>query len=119
MSYDIKLQDGIELTQTGDIVLAKTKKEIALQQLKLNINLLKGSWFLDLNQGNDWLNVLNKRNNKIAVDLTVKSAIKSTKYVDSLLEYSSYYDRGKRKFYATFKALVEDGTIIHIVEQEL
>lgn len=112
MSYDLKLENrDIVVTEKGDIVLAKTKKELVRQWIEVAIKLMLGEWFVDTNQGTDWVNLLSERGNRLAVDMQIRSIILNVKYVEKLLEYSSFQDNATQILSANVKVQVEGGEI--------
>lgn len=117
--YDLSLKDqDLQVTSKGEIVLATTKKELAAQWVSIRLKTILSEWFLDVDQGINWVGILSARNNKDTVDLTIISTITSTKYIKRLRTYKSSIDVGSHKYFVQFSADVEDGTILDF-EQEL
>lgn len=120
MSYDYLLEDGdLSLTMSGDIRLATTKMQLARQSILISLTTILGEWFLDTTEGVDWVGILSRRNNKVEVDLAIKSAIKNSAYVVRILEYSATLNRASNKYSVNFKALVEDGEVLTINNLEI
>lgn len=120
MSYDYLLKDGdLSVSDTGEILLATTKLQLARQSILISLTTLLGEWFLDQSEGVDWLGILSRRGNQVEVDLSIKSAIKKSSYVVRLIEYSSFLDRKTLKYSVSFKALIETGEVLIINDLEI
>ena len=118
--YDLKLVNkDLVITDNGDIVLATTKKQLAAQWLSVRLNTLLGEWFLDIEQGVNWVALLSVKNNKDIVDLAVIRTITETQYIKRLRTYKSSVEIGSYKYSISFSAELENGEIINFDEQLL
>lgn len=118
--YDLKLiNKDLQVTPNGDIALSTTKKELATQWLSVRLNTILGEWFLDIEQGVNWVNILSVKDNKSLVDLAVIRTITETQYVKRLRTYSSRTETGSYKYSISFSAELDNGEIINFEQQLL
>lgn len=122
MSYDLLINDAaddIEVTPNGDLVLATTKVALTKQWLKSDLRLMEGEWFLNILEGTDWPSILSNRNNQRLVDITVKTIIANSKYVDDILAYNSTFNRSTMKYSLDIVIQIESGEIVRIQDLEV
>ncbi len=98
---DIAIEDG-RMVVVDDIQAIKT-------QLQVRLNLIRGNWFLDLNEGIDYHgSVFGKK--KIDIELTsqFKQAILGTQGIDKLISFSAAFGEN-RILEVRFKAVTVFG----------
>lgn len=107
------------VSDSGDIVLATTKKDLARQWVQVRLKTLLGSWFLDTTQGIDWIDLLSRRNTRAEIDSIVKKTIIETQYISEITSFSGEINNFTRKYSISFTATVEDGEILTIDNLEI
>ena len=111
--------NDIVVSEAGDIVLATTKKDLARQWVQVRLKTLLGSWFLDTNEGIDWLSLLSTRGTQAAINSIVRSTIISTQYISQINSYSAELNRSTQRYSITFSAEIEDGEVLTINNLEI
>lgn len=111
--------NDIVVSDSGDIVLATTKKDLARQWVQVRLKTLLGSWFLDTTQGIDWIDLLSRKNTRAEIDSIVKKTIVETQYISEIETFSSEINNFTRKYTINFTATVEDGEILTIDNLEI
>ena len=118
--YDLRMVNkDLVISDNGDIVLSTTKKQLATQWLSVRLNTILGEWFLDTEQGVNWVSLLSIKDNKDLVDLAVIKTITETQYIKRLRTYKSSVELGSYKYSIVFSAELEDGEIIDFDQQLL
>ena len=118
--YDLSLVNkDLVVTDNGDLVLSKTKKQLATQWLSVRLDTILAEWFLDIEQGINWIELLSIKNNKDIIDLAVIRTITETQYVKRLRTYKGTAEIGSHKYNIQFSAELEDGEIIDFEQQLL
>ena len=111
--------NDIVVSDSGDIVLATTKKDLARQWVQVRLKTLLGSWFLDTTQGIDWIDLLSRRNTRAEIDSIVKKTIIETQYISEITSFSGEINNFTRKYAISFTVTVEDGEILTIDNLEI
>jgi len=111
--------NDIVVSDSGDIVLATTKKDLARQWVQVRLKTLLGSWFLDTTQGIDWIDLLSRRNTRVEIDSIVKKTIIETQYISEITSFSGEINNFTRKYAISFTVTVEDGEILTIDNLEI
>lgn len=90
-------------TETGDMIFGNSENnyyadipEAPAVCIKNRLNLILGSWFLDLREGVDYQAIINYKFQK-NVDVILQNRILGTQGVLAITDYSSSYDADKRK----------------------
>ena len=104
-----------KLDNTGDIAIESGRLVIVSDvqaiktQLQVRLNLVKGNWFLDLNEGLDYFgSILGKKQVDIELTSQFKRAILSTQGIDKLISFSAVFG-DNRQLEVTFKAITVFG----------
>lgn len=105
------------LNADGDVVLTGGELELVsgvadvVQRVRCRLDLLKGSWPLDVTLGIPWLDeVLGRPRQKAAIDSILRLALARTPGVLRVERLDSTLDRATRHYEATIIALIDDGS---------
>lgn len=86
---DIKLTSSGDIAiEQGDLVLVDGAAEAA-QRISLALSVQFGEWFLDINQGIDWFNILNQYGNQDIIDAKIKTTVLADPEVSRIDVYNT------------------------------
>lgn len=71
----------------SDLALVDSSESMA-QRIANSVHLLRGTWFLDLRDGVDWVGLLGN-GNRALIDSAVRSVARNVEGVDSIVRYKS------------------------------
>ena len=116
MATDIKLNRTHDLDlSSGDLDLFTRVEDLAVQQVKINLLVYKGEWFLDVDKGVPYLQeIFGDRNTKAAADSNIKYTILNTDNIQSILSYKSSINSLNRTLLVESSARTNSGDIINI-----
>ena len=119
MSVSIKLDE-----QTGDLAfvdgefqLINTKEELSRQQLFLRFNMIRGTWFRNLNTG---LPLLKNENNPVQIlgavpkpvfDSYIKEEALKCEFITDIEDYASTLNKQTRAMPVSLRAITEEGKL--------
>lgn len=99
---DLKLQEGTRdflINEEGDFEVISTTGELALQKVNIRLRTYRGEWFLDTNEGIPWIQeLLNRKDNKVAVDNAIREAVINTEGITKILAYESEQKQGSNLY---------------------
>lgn len=115
MPFDFKLDtttNDLDLS-TGSPVFETTRENLVRQRLEAALALIKGEWFLDLDEGTDWLRVVGEKpSERIARDVVTERALQDPDV--SSARATATIDRTARSVEIALFATLTDGTEIEV-----
>ena len=122
---DLKLNKGtgdLEFEE-GSVKLAKTKQDVAYQQIIISLNAFKGEWVFNTSFGVPWLSldgvsesILSANGSKGLADFEIKRAILATEFARRIVSYTSSVDKYRRTLIVSFEVEIDGGDIISVSE---
>lgn len=104
MDIRTTLEEGKILFQNGQIFSTLNNQDSLRQRLDIRIKTQKGTWFLDINYGIDWLNdVFSDTSTKGSVDALIQAEILKDDLVAEIISFTSSVDNGTREYRCDFK----------------
>ena len=98
------LEEGNILFQNGQIFSTLNNQDSLRQRLDIRIKTQKGTWFLDINYGIDWLNdVFSDTSTKGSVDALIQAEILKDNLVAEIISFTSSVDNRTREYRCDFK----------------
>lgn len=101
IAFDLKLDTSNDITigDTGDLVLTTKRSEMCMQTLSITLNTFQGEWFLNTNFGIPYIQqIVGVARKKESVDKIFLAALADNDYVDSIVSYTSSFDRDNRYY---------------------
>lgn len=112
LNYDLDIENK-------DIKLFERIENETVQKVKINVLLIKGEWFRDIEYGVPYTqSILGRRNTKSIADTFIKNAIINTEGIQSITSYSSTIS-SDRILEVTFSAITDSGEILDNVNVEV
>lgn len=110
-------QDNELVLVNGDLVLTTTDMDNIYQNIKQNLRIFKGEWFLDRTLGLPYFeSILIKNPNSALVATLYKNKILETKGVTKLNAFSMEFDSASRQLSVTFEATITTGEVLYFEE---
>lgn len=104
MDIRTTLEEGKVLFQNGQIFSTLNNQDSLRQRLDIRIKTQKGTWFLDVNYGIDWLNdVFSDTSTKGSVDALIQAEILKDNLVAEIISFASSVDNRTREYRCDFK----------------
>lgn len=107
------------LIENGDISLFNKVENLTVQKVKINLLLMKGEWFRDINKGVPYLqSILGVRNTKQTTMTFLRNAIINTEGITSVTSLDATIDRD-RTIHVVWSGTCENGEIIENTSVEI
>ena len=104
MDIRTNVEDGKIMFQNGQIFTTLSKQDSLRQRLDIRIKTQKGSWFLNMSYGIDWLNdVFSDTSTKSSVDALIQAEILKEERVANIIEFTSSVNTVTREYLCNFK----------------
>lgn len=103
--HDWFLEDGTTPVVCPDI------QSLVRQRISINLKMIMGEWFADINYGVPYFESIFGKNTKDATDSIIRNTILQTEGVTGLSSYTSSVDNTTRKITIRFSATTDSGTI--------
>ena len=104
MDIRTNVEDGKIMFQNGQIFTTLSKQDSLRQRLDIRIKTQKGSWFLNMSYGIDWLNdVFSDTSTKSSVDALIQAEILKEEQVANIIEFTSSVNTVTREYLCNFK----------------
>ena len=106
---------GFELDSTGDVLIVNNRiplvsgPNLLLQKVQNVLGTNKGEWFLDLEEGIDFDNLLGKGVTEDLVRYEIEQGLLQVDSTFTITEFTCDIDNSSRKIRAHFKAQVSNG----------
>lgn len=112
MDIRTNVEDGKILFQNGQIFTTLNRQDSLRQRLDIRIKTQKGTWFLNISYGIDWLNeVFSDTSTKSTTDALIQSEILKEPLVSSIVGFTSSVDNITRTYRCDFKVKLVDQTV--------
>lgn len=112
MDIRTNVEDGKILFQNGQIFTTLNRQDSLRQRLDIRIKTQKGTWFLNISYGIDWLNeVFSDTSTKSTTDALIQSEILKEPLVSSIIGFTSSVDNITRTYRCDFKVKLVDQTL--------
>lgn len=104
MDIRTNIEDGKIMFQNGQIFTTLNRQDSLRQRLDIRIKTQKGSWFLNMSYGIDWLNdVFSDTSTKSSVDALIQAEILKEGQVASIIGFTSSVNTITREYRCDFK----------------
>lgn len=104
MDIRTNVEDGKIMFKNGQIFTTLNKQDSLRQRLDIRIKTQKGSWFLNMSYGIDWLNdVFSDTSTKSSVDALIQAEILKEEQVANIIEFTSSVNTVTREYRCNFK----------------
>lgn len=104
MDIRTNVEDGKILFQNGQIFTTLNKQDSLRQRLDIRIKTQKGTWFLNLSYGIDWLGeVFSDNSTKSSTDALIQAEILKDSMVFEIIGFTSSVDNVTRTYRCDFK----------------
>ena len=104
MDIRTNVEDGKIMFKNGQIFTTLNKQDSLRQRLDIRIKTQKGSWFLNMSYGIDWLNdVFSDTSTKSSVDALIQAEILKEEQVANIIEFTSSVNTVTREYRCDFK----------------
>ena len=112
MDIRTNIEDGKIMFQNGQIFTTLNRQDSLRQRLDIRIKTQKGSWFLNMSYGIDWLNdVFSDTSTKSSVDALIQAEILKEELVADIIEFRSSVNNITREYRCDFKVKMVDQTV--------
>lgn len=111
---------GFEMDSTGDVMIVGNKipmisgQSLLQQKVQNALSTRKGEWFLDLEEGIDYDNLLGKGVTEDLVRYEIEQALLQVDSTFVITEFSCDIDNRRRKLKASFKAQIRSGEEVEV-----
>ena len=104
MDIRTNVEDGKIMFQNGQIFTTLNRQDSLRQRLDIRIKTQKGSWFLNMSYGIDWLNdVFSDTSTKSSVDALIQAEILKEEQVANIIGFTSSVNTVTREYRCDFK----------------
>lgn len=104
MDIRTNVEDGKILFQNGQIFTTLNRQDSLRQRLDIRIKTQKGTWFLNLSYGIDWLGeVFSDNPTKSSTDALIQAEILKDSMVSEIIGFTSSVDNVTRTYRCDFK----------------
>ena len=104
MDIRANIEDGKIMFQNGQIFTTLNRQDSLRQRLDIRIKTQKGSWFLNMSYGIDWLNdVFSDTSTKSSVDALIQAEILKEEQVANIIGFTSSVNTVTREYRCDFK----------------
>lgn len=104
MDIRTNVEDGKILFQNGQIFTTLNRQDSLRQRLDIRIKTQKGTWFLNLSYGIDWLGeVFSDNSTKSSTDALIQAEILKDSVVSEIIGFTSSVDNVTRTYRCDFK----------------
>lgn len=104
MDIRTNVEDGKIMFQNGQIFTTLNRQDSLRQRLDIRIKTQKGSWFLNMSYGIDWLNdVFSDTSTKSSVDALIQAEILKEEQVVNIIGFTSSVNAVTREYRCDFK----------------
>lgn len=104
MDIRTNIEDGKIMFQNGQIFTTLNRQDSLRQRLDIRIKTQKGSWFLNMSYGIDWLNdVFSDTSTKSSVDALIQAEILKEGQVANIIGFTSSVNTITREYRCDFK----------------
>ena len=104
MDIRANIEDGKIMFQNGQIFTTLNRQDSLRQRLDIRIKTQKGSWFLNMSYGIDWLNdVFSDTSTKSSVDALIQAEILKEEQVANIIGFTSSVNTITREYRCDFK----------------
>lgn len=111
---DLRLDaQGDLVVEENDLALVNDIEELK-QRLKIALSIHKNEWFLDVDAGINYIDVLGKKNSEPELKKEMLKIINSFDEIDEVTSLESAYNGTDRKLIINFKAKTVDGEILNM-----
>lgn len=98
--------------QNGQIFTTLNRQDSLRQRLDIRIKTQKGSWFLNMSYGIDWLNdAFSDTSTKSSVDALIQAEILKEEQVINIIGFTSSVNTITREYRCDFKVKMVDQTV--------
>ena len=112
MDIRTNVEDGKILFQGGKIFTTLNRQDSLRQRLDIRIKTQKGTWFLNISYGIDWLNeVFSDYSTKSTTDALLQAEILKEPLVADIIGFVSSVDSKTRTYRCDFKVKMIDQSI--------
>lgn len=122
MDIRTNIEDGKIMFQNGQIFTTLNRQDSLRQRLDIRIKTQKGSWFLNMSYGIDWLNdVFSDTSTKSSVDALIQAEILKEGQVANIIGFTSSVNTITREYRCDFKVrlvTLETSDIISLLANE-
>lgn len=108
-SFYLNQAGDLELDKLNNIKLIDGKEEID-QRTRLTLSTNQGEWFLNLNFGIPWIELLGQKNTQQEIKYEIIKALSQDEDIKSVDWVDFDYDGGERDLIISFKATLVDGS---------
>lgn len=119
---DLKLNASgtdIELGAT-DLVIGQTEGEAVRNALLLELRLIKGTWFLNINSGIPYYDqIYNQAQSKTIADILIKQVINKQALISYIKNYNSTYDPNTQRLDISFEAVLSSNEEVVSIDMEI
>jgi len=106
------VEDGKIMFQNGQIFTTLNRQDSLRQRLDIRIKTQKGSWFLNMSYGIDWLNdAFSDTSTKSSVDALIQAEILKEEQVINIIGFTSSVNTITREYRCDFKVKMVDQTV--------
>lgn len=112
--------NGFAMTDTGDVAIVNDKiplvsgQSLLQQKVKNVLSTNKGEWFLDLNEGVDFDNLLGKGITEDLVRYEIEQGLLQVDRTFTITEFTCEINNKARKVRAFFKAQTSNGEEVEV-----
>ena len=104
MDIRTNVENGKIMFQNGQIFTTLNRQDSLRQRLDIRIKTQKGSWFLNMSYGIDWLNdVFSDTSTKSSVDALIQAEILKEEQVANIIGFTSSVNTITREYRCDFK----------------
>lgn len=112
MDIRTNVEDGKIMFQNGQIFTTLNRQDSLRQRLDIRIKTQKGSWFLNMSYGIDWLNdAFSDTSTKSSVDALIQAEILKEEQVINIIGFTSSVNTITREYRCDFKVKMVDQTV--------
>ncbi|WP_408956240.1 hypothetical protein [Natroniella sp. ANB-PHB2] len=114
----LKLESGDLVVADNDLELVDGPTELQ-QRIKLALSINRGEWFLDLNAGVPYIELMRQKGTQEQLKREVAKVIASFDEVEEITQLNMNYDGANRSLVVNFSAKLENGDEIEIEIEEV
>ena len=112
MDIRTDIETGKVVFQNGQLFTTLSRQDSLRQRLDIRIKTQKGTWFLNISYGIDWLDeVFSDTSTKSSVDALIQAEILKEDQVESIIGFTSSVNNSTRTYTCDFKVKLVDQTI--------